>query len=443
MKRLFSVCLFILTATISHAQVSYDINEPNVVAKMGDLTLSKDVVEIFWQSYNHPSRPISPPQAMQRILDEALLAEHARKTLPKDILNLENKVGFLLSVQHEDRSIALIRKANEESLKKAIQKMPNKSLDGIYQFNKNLSADEYKKLFSLKSKVNIEATPEQLEIAKKTPVATLTLDGKETTLSLWDIYRRQNVQGRLSMHNGNLDHLKSETRQRVGSLFVLNWAKENLPEQDLKAIQQIVLNEQHKKTLLQNMGLYADVHDDNPVLREKAQSISEEEVLEFYNEHKDEFEVVEKVKARHIRVKSQDLADRIHHEIKDGLSFEKAVKKYSIAEDKNNPIPGDLGWLVRKDKKRSWLHSVAFTHRAGQVSVPFRSPQNQGDIVYEIIFVDERVDGYLPVTDPTVRYEASRDIALKKLKEEFYSLQKRLRNEADIHLNKKAFSGPK
>lgn len=440
MKKLFITCCLILSIASTQAKVSYDIDDPNIVAQMGDLTLSKSVVEIFWNSYNHPSRPISPPQAMQRIIDEALLAQHARKTLPAQVLSVENKVGFLRSVQQEDRTIALIRKANEKVLRAAIEQLPGKTLDGIYTFNKELTESRYKELFELKSKVNIEATPEQIETAKKTQVASVNLSGKQSSLTLWDIYQRQNVQGRLAMHNSDLKHLKSEARQRVGSLFVLDWAKNNLPEQDLNAIKQIILNEQHKTTLLQNMGLYADVHDDNPVLREKAQSISEKEILEFYNEHKDEFEVVEKVKARHIRVTSQDLADKIHHEIKDGLSFEKAVKKYSIADDKNKPVPGDLGWLERKDKKRSWLHSVAFTHREGQVSVPFRSPQNQGDIVYEIIFVDERVDGYLPVTDPTVYYEASRDIALKKLKQEFFDLQKKLRSNADIRLNKQALS---
>ena len=70
--------------------------------------------------------------------------------------------------------------------------------------------------------------------------------------------------------------------------------------------------------------------------------------------------------------------------------------------------------------------------------MPFRSPQNAGEIVYEILYIDERVDGYLPVSDPTVRYEASRDVALKKLKSEFFQLQNRLRQQADISLNKKA-----
>ena len=94
--------------------------------------------------------------------------------------------------------------------------------------------------------------------------------------------------------------------------------------------------------------------------------------------------------------------------------------------------------MKRSDKKRSWLHAIAFVQQAGKVSAPFRSPQNQGDIVYEIVFADERVDGHLPYSDPTVHYEASRDIALKELREEFIALQSNLRNNADIHLNKAA-----
>lgn len=432
--------LLLFISQLTHAAVQYDIEEPGIVARMNDLTLSDTVIEMFWNSYNHPSRPISPPQAMQRIIDEALLAQYARETLPTEILNTENKVGFLLAVQRQDRTIALIRKFNEKALYSAVKGLPGGALDGIYTFNNEITAQKYKDLFSLKSKVNIEATPDQIKTAKETVVATVTLSGKSVPLTLFDIYERQNVQGRLAMHDSNVEHLKSEIKQRVGSLFVLYWATKNLNEQDLSAIKQIILNEQHKTTLLQNMGLYADVHDDNPALRKRAQNISEKEVLKFYNDHKDEFAVVEKVKARHLQVTDQAEADRIHQEIKDGLAFKDAVLKYSVAKDKNNKEPGSLGWLERKDKKRSWLHSVAFTHKEGQVSVPFRSPQNQGDIVFEIVFVDERVDGYLTIDDPTVRYEASRDIALKQLKQEFITLQQSLRSKANIHLNKKAFS---
>jgi hypothetical protein len=424
------------------AKVQYDIKDPNIAATMGALVLSANTVEMFWHSYNHPSRPITPPQAMQRIIDDALLAQHARQILANEVLNNSNEVGFANDVMLEDRATALIRKTYEKELVTKIKAL-TKGLESLFSFNDEVTTDSLAKLMTLKAALMITANPEQEAAAKKTIIANidftpLNLTSNLKQLTLWDIYRRQNVQGRLAIHKADLNYLKGQVKQRIGSLVVLAWAEENITTSDYAAIKQILLNEQQKTRLLETMGLHADVHDDNPALRAKAKTISEEKIKQFYKTNKDEFAVVERVKARHIRVASQELADQVVAEIKAGLDFSVAIKKYSIADDKSDAIPGDLGWLKRSDKKRSWLHAVAFVQQAGKVSAPFRSPQNQGDIVYEIVFADERIDGHLPYTDPTVHYEASRDIALKELREEFAALQSTLRNSADIHLNKAA-----
>ncbi|MBL4797711.1 MAG: peptidylprolyl isomerase [Oleispira sp.] len=434
--------IIILYSQFIQAKVQYDIKDPTIAATMGELVLSANTVEIFWHSYNHPSRPITPPQAMQRIIDDALLAQYARQTLPSELLNSANSVGFANDVKLEDRATALIRKTYQKDLITKIASLP-KGLDSLFTFNRDISAKKLAELMTLKSALMIKATPEQEAAAKKIIIADIdfspaNLASSAQQLTLWDIYRRQNVQGRLAIHKADLHFLKAQVKQRIGSLLILAWAEENLNIHDYAAIKQILVNEQQKIRLLMSMGLHADVHDDNPALRAKAKTISEEKVKQFYQTNKDEFEVVEQVKARHIRVSSQELADQVVAEIKAGLDFSVAIEKYSIADDKNDEIPGSLGWLKRSDKKRSWLHAIAFMQQAGQVSVPFRSPQNQDDIVYEIILADERFDGHLPYSDPTVHYEASRDIALKELRAEFSALQTTLRNNADIHLNKAA-----
>ena len=424
------------------AKVQYDITDPSIAATMGDLVLSANTIEIFWHSYNHPNRPITPPQAMQKIIDDALLAQHARRTLPNDVLNSTNKVGFANDVMQQDRATALIRKTYGKELITEVKNLPQ-GIVSLYRFNNEITADKLAELMTLKSALMIEANPEQQTEAQKTIIATLNFSPAKLTtsaqqLTLWDIYRRQNVQGRLAIHKADLNYLQGQVKQHVGALMVLAWTKKNIPTTDYAAIKEILLNEQHKIRLLESMGLHADVHDDNPALREYAKNISEEKIKHFYQTNKDEFAVVERVKARHIRVASQKLADQVVAEIKAGLDFDVAIKKYSIADDKNDAIAGDLGWLKRSDKNRSWLHAIAFMQQTGKVSAPFRSPQNQGNIVYEIIFADERIDGHLPYSDPTVRYEASRDIALKELRQEFTTLQTTLRNNADIHLNKAA-----
>jgi hypothetical protein len=333
-----------------------------------------------------------------------------------------------------------MRKVYQKALTKKIKSLP-KGLENLFDFEPSFTAEKLAELMTLKASLMINANPAQEAKAKKTVVATIDFSAADLTspiaeLTLWDIYLRQNVQGRLAIHNADINFLRSQIKQRIGALVVLAWAEKYMPEQDFAAIKQVLLNEQHKIRLLESMGLHADVHDDNSALREKAKSVSEEKIEEYYKTNLEEFEVIERVKARHIQVASQELADQVVAEIKDGLDFSDAIIKYSIAEDKNNSIPGSLGWLKRSDKKRSWLHAVAFIQQAGKVSAPFRSPQNQGEIVYEIIFADERIDGHLSYEDPTVRYEASRDIALKELRDEFVALQVKLRNDATIHLNK-------
>ena len=115
MKIIFALAV-LLSANLSLAAVQYDIKDPRIVATMDDLTLSSDVVKMFWQSYNHPSRPISPPQAMQRIIDDALLAQYASTSLPTQVLKNSNRVGFANTVMLEDRASALIRKFYEKEL---------------------------------------------------------------------------------------------------------------------------------------------------------------------------------------------------------------------------------------------------------------------------------------------------------------------------------------
>ena len=46
---------------------------------------------------------------------------------------------------------------------------------------------------------------------------------------------------------------------------------------------------------------------------------------------------------------------------------------------------------------------------------------------------------YLPVTDPSGRYEADHELALKAMKQEFLTLQRQLRHQALVRLNKNAF----
>ncbi len=65
-------------------------------------------------------------------------------------------------------------------------------------------------------------------------------------------------------------------------------------------------------------------------------SIEEEELVAFYNSNKTRFKKPEMVRARHILVDTESEANRIIEEIKKGLNFEDAAKKYSKCPSKAN-----------------------------------------------------------------------------------------------------------
>lgn len=93
--------------------------------------------------------------------------------------------------------------------------------------------------------------------------------------------------------------------------------------------------------------------------------VTDEEVKEFYEEHKEQFVSPESVRAQHILVKEEDKAKEILAEIKEGLSFEEAAKKYSECPSKAQG--GDLGEFT-KGKMVPEFEAAAFELAVGELS---------------------------------------------------------------------------
>jgi hypothetical protein len=434
----FAVMLSFLLPAQASAGIQYSLEDEEQIARVGDLTLSRTLLDIFLHKQQKAAqasgKTLTLQTILQQLLDDALMAEYARTHLTAGQLNPENRVAFAAAVERHNRLVALLRGYFNEQIVASVNALPGKNFSSLVQWNPELNVERLNALIKLQPGLTIDLTPEQKTAAADFAVLNTEL-AEGGKVSLLDIYQRQNVQGRLALQSGNLDYLQQQTRLYVGGLYVLNWAKKQLSEADWQALQQVILNQEQRQRLLASMGINMDIHDDNPALRARAARITDAELQAGYNEHKDDFRVVERAKVRHIRVADQAQADAIVAEIRGGLSFADAVKRYSIAADKDKG--GELGWLKRGEKDRTWLHSVAFVQPAGQVSPAFRSPQNEGDVVYEILWVDERVDGYLPLSDEGVRYELSHELARAALQRELQALQKKLRNDADIHLNRR------
>jgi parvulin-like peptidyl-prolyl isomerase len=124
----------------------------------------------------------------------------------------------------------------------------------------------------------------------------------------------------------------------------------------------------------------------------------------------------------------------VYGRLQKGEAFVTVARDMSIAED--HIKGGELGWIVHGDKNATWIESVAFVQKPGTTSRPFRSPGPPGTAaVWEILKVDERIEGYQPKDSESVRYGASQALARQKALAEFRDTRERLLKSADIRIN--------
>ncbi len=257
-------------------------------------------------------------------------------------------------------------------------------------------------------------------------------------LTLWDLYSRMNIQLKVQMHEYNLPFIREAIGQHLATQFVIGWFRDSgeFSRQEVVALEKLISDRMEKEELLHDLGLMHDIHDDNPALREAMTQVSDAEVRQYYDSHRDEFRWVEKVRARHIRLDSQEKADEVVARIKAGeLSFEEAIAAYSTAPDRDAEVPGDLGEIVRGEAADDWLRGLAFVQPEGVVSPPFRSPQSNSPVYWEVVFLDEKVMGDMPMDDPGVRYEASKKLARDKMQKEFEALRAELIEAVNLRVN--------
>ncbi|MEO1784028.1 peptidylprolyl isomerase [Thermodesulfobium sp. 4217-1] len=101
-------------------------------------------------------------------------------------------------------------------------------------------------------------------------------------------------------------------------------------------------------------------------------TISEAEVKAYYDEHKKEFVQPEQIHLRHILVKTEQEANNIYDQLKEGKDFSVLAKEYSIdtpTKDKG----GDLGWISKASLVPD-LTKAADALKDNEFSKPVKSP---------------------------------------------------------------------
>jgi peptidyl-prolyl cis-trans isomerase C len=98
---------------------------------------------------------------------------------------------------------------------------------------------------------------------------------------------------------------------------------------------------------------------------EEQSSLADAELQKFYDENKDKFKTGDQIKASHILVKDEKMAQDILAKLKSGGSFDELAKKHSM--DSAGAKGGDLGWFG-KGSMLPEFESAAFALKDGETS---------------------------------------------------------------------------
>ncbi|MRV74438.1 hypothetical protein GJ700_22270 [Duganella sp. FT92W] len=429
------------------AAVRYGLDDPALAARIDAAPLHAFTVDTLWRQARLADPQAARAATLEGLVAERLLAASARAQWGEAALLTGQGVAYAHDVALDDQLAALLRSLYKTELEQALAQLPGGSLDGLVVAEPAIDgaamAATFDAVFGKPGALRLDysLTAAQAQHAKAMPVLAYRLPGGGAgTLSLYDIYRRQNVQGRIALHMRQPGALKQQARQALGVLAVLDWAGSRFGAAALADLRR-ALSDQAVTLAVQRLhGIGADTDSGSPLLNQLAAQADSDAIRAYYDQHRDEFRRIDKVRARHVRTHDEAAAQAAYAALKGGADFASVARKFSMAADAAQG--GDLGWIDASGKT-SWLQQLAFAQPPGTVSRPVRAPVGPQDKAYwEIVLVEQRVDGVQPPEAESVRYVASRAIARRSAIAQLAALRARVVREADIELNRSLLDAP-
>jgi peptidyl-prolyl cis-trans isomerase C len=155
--------------------------------------------------------------------------------------------------------------------------------------------------------------------------------------------------------------------------------------------------------------------------------ISDKEVETYYRGNKGQFSLGERVRVRHIMVKTMSEAQAIKKRLNQGEDFITLAKQYSIWSSKQNG--GDLGYITRGMVDKSFEEAAFSLKKRGELSGIVKTK-----LGFHIISLEDR-QGPRQLTFAEVQEEIRKFLREKKRKEILTAHLKGLREGAHISIN--------
>jgi peptidyl-prolyl cis-trans isomerase C len=163
--------------------------------------------------------------------------------------------------------------------------------------------------------------------------------------------------------------------------------------------------------------------------------VSDQEVKDFYDKHKEDFTTTSQIRASHILVKTEEEANKVLDRLKKGEKFETLARELSLDKE-SAKHGGDLGFFGRGQMVPEFERAAAGL-KVGQVSGPVKT-----QFGYHIIKVTAKKTG------PVVEFDRVKEVIAQKLageqqKEAFDKYIEQIRKNYNVTINKDALQAMK
>jgi len=141
-------------------------------------------------------------------------------------------------------------------------------------------------------------------------------------------------------------------------------------------------------------------------------TVSDDELKAYYNEHKEEFRIPEKVQLKHILVQNEATANKVVNLLSQGEKFSDLARKFSIDSSKKDG--GNLGF-IEKGKLPPEVDKIAFSLNPGKTSGIIKSKYG-----YHIIKVEQKIPSEIPSFEK--KKDDIKEMILKPRKEKAFKI---------------------
>ncbi|MBC3906098.1 peptidylprolyl isomerase [Undibacterium umbellatum] len=440
-------CLSVLCLAMSATAIAVDIapavaanqiaHHPEVVAHLNGTPVHKLTLEVLTQMAQLENPKTVRADILDNILSNRLLAEDAREKFAEEELQASRRVAFEPDVMLDNQLSGYLRTVYRKDLETAISKLPGGRLDALIQEHGKLDEDQLNAVFGARNRIMLDYSLNPTQQTAATHVLVLRSNfAAASSISLYAVFRRQNVQGRVEFFNRNRDFIRQQAQLYLANLYVLDWARQRFGESALSDLRRALQEKNSVQAVMSLHGIGADTDSESRLLNQLAAEVKPKEVQAYFHSHKEEFKRIVSVKARHIRLDNEEQARQVSELAHQGANFASLAKQYSTAPDAQQG--GDMGLIAHRGQL-SWLEQLAYMQEPGKVSPPIRTAVAPNETAHwEIVLVEKRNDGYQDPASETVRYLASRAIAQEKAIRQLSSLQAQLRKSAKIEINQAA-----